>query len=175
VRLARAAGRVFALLVVLAAFGCASARWDFRRHEAGFALPSEIVVYLDVSAEVAAVDDLGFVVTMLDTLENELRERGIAPELVTPSRDAPPLPRLDVLVREMDEGSRLARYMTGVIGGSSMVVECVVFDAEGNAKFAGSITGSLIGGGHIGDPGGDPRGAAEAVGAAIAKAVTRYN
>jgi hypothetical protein len=108
-----------ALLFACVVLGCASARWSVRNQAAGYALPSPIALYLDVSDQVAVADDAGFVLTLLDTLEGELHGRGIATELVTPSKAARPVPRIDIFVRNADEGSRLVRYMTGFAGSPS--------------------------------------------------------
>jgi hypothetical protein len=147
--------------------GCAT-RWQHKDKLASYQPPQKrIALYVVTSEQVNQQDTYGVVLTLVETVERELREEGIETEVVAANGDPPPVPRIELRALESDAGSVAARAIIGYgAGAAEIVVECLVFpDHSGKPSFTGRVK-ALMGG--DGFTTGDPRKAAKHAGEAIA-------
>ncbi|HVY26621.1 MAG TPA: hypothetical protein VHB79_08700 [Polyangiaceae bacterium] len=121
--------------------------------------PEQVTVYVAISARVAKTDS-GNVAAMVDALEAELREAGNVVSIVGANRDeAPPVPRLEIQVRDSDSGDGRARGagqltqmlspLTGAAlvgaGSGNMVADVYIVDEWDHAHYVGHFLGGSFG------------------------------
>jgi hypothetical protein len=121
--------------------------------------PGEVTVYVAVSTRVAQTDS-GNVAAMVDTLEADLREAGNLVGIVGARLDErPPLPRLEIQVRDSDSGdsqlrgagqlTQLLMPVTGVAlvgaGGGTMVADVYIVDTRNVAHYVGHFSSGSFG------------------------------
>lgn len=100
------------LLVALSA--CASgAYWETKQVSPTFRSPPAVNVYVVVSNQIAENDSNGGVLTVVETLESDLKSEGRAVRVIPARRDEPaPLPRFELQFEEFIGGDRAMRGAT---------------------------------------------------------------
>jgi hypothetical protein len=138
-------GWMIVLALPLALAGCASASWDTATKSPAYAIPREIPIWVDISAEVERADTGGYSSTLVQTMESELIALGYEPRIFTPSvggvQDVRHLPRAEILIRFWNQGSAVAGIVPHV-GQPELAVECVVLSAANQQIFKGRLSAS---------------------------------
>ena len=164
----------------LSLLGCVTQETHLR--DAHHRLPESIPIYVVMSDEVLESDDGGSIARLIEALDDDLRERGHHPVIVTARSDEQaPLPRLELQVLSADSGSSGTRLAgaslvgahpplgVGLLaaGSGSLEIDWYVVQADSKVSSAGSVSAPLL-------ATDDDRAAVEAerVGRAIAEAVT---
>ncbi len=172
--------RAVLLVGSLALVGCVTQ--ETRVRDARHRLPENISIYVVMSDELLESDDGGSIATLIDALDDDLRERGHHPVIVAARSDEKaPLPRLELRVLSADQGSSGTRLAGATLvgahpplgvgllaaGSGSFEVDWYVVQADAKVSSAGSVSAPLL-------ATDDDRAAEEAqrVGRAIAEAAT---
>jgi hypothetical protein len=150
-----AGGGLLLLLVALGALGCAPRKSVVVAQY----FPHEVTVYVAVSARVGQ-SDRGNVAAMVDALEADLREGGSLVSILGARLDErPPVPRLEIQVRDSDSGepvlrgagqlTQLMSPLTGLAlvggGGGSMDVDAYIVDKDNVAHYVGHFESGSFG------------------------------
>lgn len=161
---------LFASLLLAVATACNGATWQSQHKVPGYEPPRRTSLYVVTSDQVNEQDTYGVVLTLVDTIEHDLAERGVETQVVAANGDPPPVPRVELRVTNSDSGDVAARAIAGMgAGAAQLSVECRVYpDDSGEPTFVGRVTGIMAGGTF---DTGDPRDAARYAGEAIAKEV----
>jgi hypothetical protein len=118
--------------------------------------PHEVALYVAISDKVAKSDS-GNVAAMLDVIEQELRAEGRLVTIIAAHDDEkPPLPRIELQVRESDAGDARMRGVGHLMnspvgsalvigGGGAMVVDAFVVTAVGQGRHLGRFSHGSFG------------------------------
>lgn len=121
--------------------------------------PEQVTIYVAVSARVAKTDT-GNVSAMVDALEADLKEAGRLVSIEGARLgEKPPLPRLEIQVRDSDSGDaqlRGAGQLTQLLspltslaliaaGGGNMVADVYIVDEGDRSQYVGHFTGGSFG------------------------------
>jgi hypothetical protein len=128
-------------------FGCGLRKDSVLARE----FPHEVTLYVAISDKVAK-NDSGNVAAMIDVLEQELRAEGRLVTVIAAHDDEkPPLPRIELQVRESDGGDARMRgaghLMNSPVGtalvaagGGAMLVDAFVVTAAGQGRHLGRFS-----------------------------------
>jgi hypothetical protein len=151
--------RAVLLMGSLALLGCVTQ--ETYRRDAHQRVPENIAIYVVMSDEVVESDDGGSIATLVEALDDDLRERGHHPVIVAARSDEKaPVPRLELRVLSADQRSRGLRVAGGSLVGvhpppigvgllaagmGSVVVDWYVVQADSKVSSAGRVRGPVLG------------------------------
>lgn len=159
------------LVMLVGACGLHNTEWHDSRRVPGYVVPKAIPLVVDVSERAQASDPGNSIDTMVLTVREELGERGVQAEILSPKPSRLPSPRVEIIVRNFDEGSAAGSYVSGLLvgipvaGNAEFFVICRAYSASNALMFEGTLKGFAPGTSNT-------RGLAESMGDEIADGLT---
>lgn len=154
------------LPVLVLVSGCAMSHWRSKHKAPDYSPAARMFLAVEVSEEVAELDDSGQVATLVESLQDELKSRGIRLTLADPE-NSKQYPRILLLIHSSTGApTGLATYGYGT---GSIVIDCTVrAQPHLQPSFAGRLSGSAFGGAMLSDSTAAGEAAARSIAAEIA-------